>query len=204
VNIENILSVAPVMPMLVIHKLEQAVPLAQALVAGGFEVLEVTLRTPVSLDAVDAIAKALPDTLVGVGTLTRPEQFVQAADVGARFAVSPGLTHVLLSASAETEMAYLPGIFTPSEAMAARELGFDHLKFFPAKQAGGIGMLKTLAGPFPDLKFSPTGGVNAKNFRDYLALPNVECVGGTWIAPEEAIMAGDWDGITRRAKEALS
>lgn len=203
-EIEDILSIAPVIPVLVIHKLENAVPLAQALVTGGFKVLEVTLRTPVALDAVDAIAKALPDTLLGVGTLTRPEQFVQAADVGAQFAVSPGLTPDLLNASGELEMPFLPGVYTPSEAMVARDIGFSHLKFFPAQQDRGIGMLQALAGPFPELKFSPTGGVNADNFRDYLALPNVECVGGAWVAPEETVAAGDWDTITRLAAEALS
>jgi 2-dehydro-3-deoxyphosphogluconate aldolase/(4S)-4-hydroxy-2-oxoglutarate aldolase len=140
VEIEEIILAAPVMPVLVIHELEHAVPLARALVAGGLEVLEVTLRTPIAMDAVAAIAEALPDAVVGVGTLTRPEQFSQAAEAGAQFAVSPGLTQVMLNASAESGMPYLPGVFTPSEVMTARDIGFEYLKLFPAQQAGGPGM----------------------------------------------------------------
>lgn len=203
-NIQHILSSTPVLPVLVIKQLEHAVPLAQALVAGGIKVLEVTLRTPVALDAVNAIASAVPDAIVGVGTLTRPEQFVQASDSGARFAVSPGLTRMLLSASAESELPYLPGVFSPSEAMAARDFGFEYLKLFPAEQAGGLGMLKALASPFPELKFCPTGGVGADSFRDYLALSNVACVGGSWVAPASAIESGNWDEITRLARAATA
>ncbi len=198
-DIEEIISRAPVMPVLVIHELAHAVPLARALVEGGLGVLEVTLRTPIAMDAVAAIAKALPDTVVGIGTLTRPEQFSQAAEVGAQFAVSPGLTQVLLNASAESEMPYLPGVFTPSEMMTARDIGFEYLKLFPAEQAGGPGMLKALAGPFPELKFCPTGGVSKENYRDYLALDNVASVGGQWLAPPELIAAADWETITQLA-----
>lgn len=201
-KIEEVLTMAPVMPVLVIHKLEHAVPLAQALVAGGLKVLQITLRTPIALDALAAISKAVPDALVGVGTLTRPEQFVQAADAGAKFAVSPGLTQDLRNASEQCEMPYLPGVFTPSEVMAARDVGFTYLKLFPAKQAGGTGMLKALASPFPELKFCPIGGIGAEGFRDYLALPNVVCVGGSWVAPTAHVEAGDWDTITRLAYEA--
>lgn len=203
-NIEQILSSTPVMPVLVIKQLEHAVPLAQALVDGGIRVLEVTLRTPVALDAVKAIADEVTDAIVGVGTLTRPEQFVQASDNGARFAVSPGLTRMLLNASAEFDLPYLPGVFSPSEAMAARDVGFEHLKLFPAQQAGGLGMLKALASPFPELKFCPTGGIGADSFRDYLAQPNVACVGGSWVAPASAIESGNWDEITRLAREATA
>ena len=203
-NIEHILSSTPVLPVLVIKQLEHAVPLAQALVAGGITVLEVTLRTPVALDAVNAIASAVPDAIVGVGTLTRPEQFVQASDSGARFAVSPGLTRMLLSASAESELPYLPGVFSPSEAMAARDFGFESLQLVPAEQAGGLGLLKALASPLPDLKFCPTGGVGADSFRDYLALSNVACVGGSWVAPASAIESGNWDEITRLARAATA
>jgi len=202
VGIDEFILAAPVMPVLVIHDLEHAVPLAQALVSGGLKVLEVTLRTPVALEAVAAITDAVPDAVVGVGTLTRPEQFSLAAEAGAQFAVSPGLTQVMLSASAESGMPYLPSVFTPSEVMAARDMGFNYLKLFPAQQAGGAGMLAALAGPFPTLKFCPTGGINADNFRDYLALPNVVSVGGDWMVPAEAIAAGDWDTITRLATES--
>ena len=203
-NIEEILSSTPVMPVLVIKQLEHAVPLAQALVDGGIRVLEVTLRSAVALDAVKAIADAVPDAIVGVGTLTRPEQFVEASDHGAQFAVSPGLTRMLLNASAEFDLPYLPGVFSPSEAMAARDVGFEYLKLFPAQQAGGLGMLKAMASPFPELKFCPTGGISADSFREYLAQPNVACVGGSWVAPADAIESGDWDEITRLAREATT
>ena len=203
-NIEEILSSTPVMPVLVIKQLEHAVPLAQALVDGGIRVLEVTLRSAVALDAVKAIADAVPDAIVGVGTLTRPEQFVEASDHGAQFAVSPGLTRMLLNASAEFDLPYLPGVFSPSEAMAARDVGFEYLKLFPAQQAGGLGMLKAMASPFPELKFCPTGGISADSFREYLAQPNVACVGGSWVAPADAIENGNWDEITRLAREATT
>jgi 2-dehydro-3-deoxyphosphogluconate aldolase/(4S)-4-hydroxy-2-oxoglutarate aldolase len=204
VEIEDIISAAPVMPVLVIHELEKAVPLARALLEGGLRTIEVTLRTPVAMEALAAITRALPEATVGVGTLTRPEQFSQAAEAGAEFAVSPGLTRVMLNACGESAMPYLPGVFTPSEAMAARDIGFKYLKLFPAKQAGGIGMLNALAGPFPELKLCPTGGIDSSNFREFLALPNVPSVGGHWMAPQEAIAAGDWDTITRLAAETSS
>ena len=203
-EIEDIISAAPVMPVLVIHELEKAVPLARALLEGGLRTIEVTLRTPVAMEALAAITRALPEATVGVGTLTRPEQFSQAAEAGAEFAVSPGLTRVMLNACGESGMPYLPGVFTPSEAMAARDIGFKYLKLFPAKQAGGIGMLNALAGPFPELKLCPTGGIDSSNFREFLALPNVPSVGGHWMAPQEAIAAGDWDTITRLAAETSS
>ena len=201
-KIEEILPIAPVMPVIVIQKLEHAVPLAQALVAGGLKVLEVTLRTPVAMDAVREIAQAVPDALVGVGTLTRPEQFEQVAKAGARFAVSPGLTPALVEASKDSDLAFLPGVFTPSEAMQARDHGFSSLKLFPARQAGGLGMLKAMGSPFPDLSFCPTGGIDADSFRDYLALPNVACVGGSWVAPSALVEAGDWAAITELAAQA--
>ena len=203
-QIEEIITSTPVLPVLILHKLEHAVPLAHALVAGGIKVIEVTMRTPIALAAVEAIAKSVPEALIGVGTLTRPEQFVQAADAGAQFAVSPGLTRVLLNASDQVDMPYLPGVFTPSEVMAARDMGFQLLKLFPAAQCGGIGMLNALASPFPDLRFSPTGGISGDNFRDYLALPNVVSVGGDWMAPNDALEAGDWDRVARLAAEAMS
>ena len=203
-KIEEIITSTPVLPVLILHKLEHAVPLARALVAGGIEVIEVTMRTPIALAAVEAIARSVPEALVGVGTLTRPEQFVQAADAGAKFAVSRGLTRVLLNASGQADMPYLPGVFTPSEVMAARDIGFQYLKLFPAQQAGGPGMLEALASPFPELRFSPTGGISGENFRNYLALPNVVSVGGDWMAPTDALEAGDWDRVTRLTREAIS
>jgi len=201
-QIEDILTRSPVMPVLVIEDAKQAVPLARALQAGGIDVLEVTLRTPAALAAVEAIATALPDVVVGVGTLTRPEQFVLAAEAGARFAVSPGLTRVLLNAAEQSELPFLPGVFSPSEAMAAHDVGYRYLKLYPAHQAGGTGMLKAMAGPFPELSFCPTGGISADTFRDYLALPNVACVGGSWLAPAAAVAGQEWEVITRLAREA--
>jgi 2-dehydro-3-deoxyphosphogluconate aldolase/(4S)-4-hydroxy-2-oxoglutarate aldolase len=156
------------------------------------------------MDAVAAIVKDLPNIVVGVGTLTRPEQFSKAAEAGAQFAVSPGLTQVMLNACAESGMPYLPGVFTPSEVMTARSIGFEYLKLFPAQQAGGPGMLKALAGPFPDLKFCPTGGISEENFREYLALENVASVGGQWLAPAELVAAADWEAITQLAAGAVS
>ncbi len=190
------------MPVIVIEDLTHAVPLAKALVAGGLRVLEVTLRTPVAIDAVRSIAESVPDAIVGVGTLTHSEQFAKVIDAGAKFAVSPGLTPALAKASAQYDLPFLPGVFTPGEAMQARDAGFNHLKLFPAKQAGGIGMLKAMASPFPELTFCPTGGISAESFRDYLALPNVACVGGSWVAPSTLMRSGDWDGITELAREA--
>ncbi len=190
------------MPVIVIEDLTHAVPLAKALVAGGLRVLEVTLRTPVAIDAVRSIAESVPDAIVGVGTLTHSEQFAKVIDAGAKFAVSPGLTPALAKASAQYDLPFLPGVFTPGEAMQARDAGFNHLKLFPAKQAGGIGMLKAMASPFPELTFCPTGGISAESFRDYLALPNVACVGGSWVAPSTLMRGGDWDGITELAREA--
>lgn len=203
-NIESILKTAPVMPVIVIERLEHAVPLAAALVAGGLKVLEITLRTPVAMQAVAAITKAVPGAIVGVGTLTRPQQFAEAQAAGAQFAVSPGLTPALVSASAQSGLPFLPGVFTPGEAMQAREAGFRFLKLFPAKQAGGLGMLKALASPLPELGFCPTGGIDRDSFREYLALPNVACVGGSWVAPAELIRNGDWQAITALAAEATT
>lgn len=200
----QILGLAPVMPVIVIEDLAHAVPLAKALVAGGLRVLEVTLRTPVAMQAVAMIAAEVPEAVVGVGTLTRPEQFGEAEAAGAQFAVSPGLTPALVAASKQSAMPLLPGVFTPGEAMQAFEDGFRYLKLFPAKQAGGLGMLKALGGPLPELSFCPTGGISSTDFRDYLALPNVVCVGGSWVASLELMRAGDWQAITQLAAEATA
>ncbi len=201
-NVLEVMRIGPVIPVIVIDELVQAVPLAKALVAGGVRVLEVTLRTAPALDAIRLIAREVPDAIVGVGTLTRPQDFKDALDAGAQFGVSPGLTPAMIEAAHETKLPLLPGVFTPSDVIAARLAGFNQLKLFPAQQAGGIGMLKALGGPFPDVMFCPTGGVSAENAPDFLALPNVACVGGSWLVPKAAVTSGDWGKITALAKEA--
>jgi 2-dehydro-3-deoxyphosphogluconate aldolase/(4S)-4-hydroxy-2-oxoglutarate aldolase len=201
-NVLEVMRVGPVIPVIVIDDLAHAVPLARALVAGGVRVLEVTLRTAPALEAIRRIAREVPDAIVGVGTLTRPQDLKDALEAGARFGVSPGLTPALIQAARETGLPLLPGVMTPSEVIAARMAGFNQLKLFPAQQAGGIGMLKALGGPFPEVTFCPTGGVSAENAPDFLALPNVACVGGSWLAPKAAVTAGDWDNITALAKAA--
>jgi 2-dehydro-3-deoxyphosphogluconate aldolase/(4S)-4-hydroxy-2-oxoglutarate aldolase len=203
-NVLEIMRVGPVIPVIVIDKLADAVPLARALVTGGVRVLEVTLRTPVGLAAVKAIANEVEGAIVGVGTITRPEDFAQSLDAGAKFGVSPGLTPTLIEAARTSSLTLLPGVMTPSDVIAARAAGFSELKLFPAQQAGGMGMLKALGGPFPDVTFCPTGGVTAATAPDFLALPNVACVGGSWLTPNDAIAAGDWQRITALAREAAS
>jgi 2-dehydro-3-deoxyphosphogluconate aldolase / (4S)-4-hydroxy-2-oxoglutarate aldolase len=201
-NVLEVMHIGPVIPVIVIEELAQAVPLAQALVAGGVRVLEVTLRTAAGLEAIRVISREVPEAIVGVGTLTRPQDFNDVMAAGARFGVSPGLTPALIQAAHETKLPLLPGVMTPSDVIAARLAGFRELKLFPAQQAGGIGMLKALVGPFPDVTFCPTGGVSAETAPEYLALPNVACVGGSWLTPKAALAAGDWDAITALAKQA--
>lgn len=201
-NVLEVMRVGPVIPVIVIDELSQAVPLAKALVAGGVRVLEVTLRTQVALEAIRAIAREVEGAILGVGTLTRPEDFTQSIDAGARFGVTPGLTPALIQAARASGLPLLPGVMTPSELIAARAAGFSELKLFPAQQAGGIGMLKAMSGPFPDVTFCPTGGVTLASAPDFLALPNVACVGGSWLTPKEAVAAGDWAKITSLAREA--
>lgn len=198
----EILHASPVMPVIAIQRLDDAVPLAKALVAGGIRVLEITLRTPHGLDAIRAISEAVPEAIVGVGTLTRPEEFVLARDAGAVFGVSPGLTAALIKAAQQSGLPLLPGVMTPSEAMAAREAGFLQLKLFPAVPAGGVGMLKALGGPLPDLVFCPTGGIAQQTAPAFLACENVSCVGGSWLTPNDVIAHGDWAGITALAYSA--
>jgi 2-dehydro-3-deoxyphosphogluconate aldolase / (4S)-4-hydroxy-2-oxoglutarate aldolase len=192
----------PVIPVIVIQRLEQAVPLAQALVEGGVKVLEVTLRTPVALAAIEAIARAVPEAVVGAGTLRRAADAKAARDAGSVFAVSPGYTAELGAACRAAGLPLLPGVATGSEVMAAMADGLDFLKFFPAVQAGGIPMLKALAGPFPDIAFCPTGGITPETAPQFLALPNVVVCGGSWLTPAEAVEAGDWARITQLAREA--
>ena len=201
-KVEAILARAPVIPVIVIDRVEDAVPLAGALVRGGLPVLEVTLRTTVALDAIAAIAREVEGAILGVGTVTEARHFEQAQQAGATFAVSPGLTDALREAAAGSELPLLPGVFTPSEVMRARDAGFTAMKLFPASQAGGIGMLKALAGPLPDAVFCPTGGIGANDFRNYLALPNVACVGGSWVCPADRVASGDWEAIEQLAAAA--
>lgn len=199
----EILRQGPVVPVMVIQKLEHAVPLAMALVAGGIRVLEITLRTPVAVEAISAISRDVTGAIVGAGTVTRPEELKTVAEAGAIFAISPGLTMELLQAANLGPIPLIPGISTVSELMTGMALGYTHFKFFPAEAAGGVNMLKAIAGPFPQIAFCPTGGVTPVNYLDYLALPNVTCVGGSWVAPQEAMDRGDWARITDLAREAV-
>lgn len=201
-NVLDVMRIGPVIPVIVIEDLAHAVPLAEALRAGGVRVLEITLRTAVALEAIRAVAREVPEAIVGAGTLTRPQDFADALAAGARFGVSPGLTPELIQTAQETRLPLLPGVMTPSDTIAARMAGFGALKLFPAQQAGGVGMLKALGGPFPDVMFCPTGGVSPENAPDFLALPNVACVGGSWLTPQPALIAGDWGRITALAQEA--
>ena len=201
-NALEVMRIGPVIPVIVIEELSHAVPLAKALVAGGVRVLEVTLRTPVGLAAISAIAREVEGAIVGVGTITRPEDFKQSLDAGARFGVSPGLTPALIEAAHASGLPLLPGVMTPSEVIAARSAGFSQLKLFPAQQAGGLGMLKALGSVFPDVTFCPTGGLSVESAPEFLALPNVACVGGSWLTPQDAIKAGDWGKITALARTA--
>jgi 2-dehydro-3-deoxyphosphogluconate aldolase / (4S)-4-hydroxy-2-oxoglutarate aldolase len=203
-KIREIMQLSPVIPVLIIEHLEHAVPLARALCAGGVCVLEVTLRTAVALAAIEAIRREVPEAIVGVGTLTRPADFTTAANAGAQFGVSPGLTPELARAANSVSFPLLPGVMTPTEVIAARLHGFDALKLFPAQQAGGVGMLKALASPFADVVFCPTGGITRETASDYLAQPNVLCVGGSWLAPARLLHEGDWVAIKNLAREAAS
>lgn len=198
----DIMHASPVIPVIAIDDIHHAVPMAKALAAGGIRVLEVTLRTAHGLDAIRAIAEQVPDAIVGVGTLTQPEEFAAAREAGAVFGVSPGLTPALIRAAKSSGLPLLPGTMTPSEIMAAREAGFLQLKLFPAVPAGGVGMLNAIAGPLGDVMFCPTGGISQESAAQFLACKNVACVGGSWLTPKEALQAGDWDRITALARAA--
>lgn len=202
--IDEILAAGPVMPVIVLDRVEDAVPLAEALVGGGVRVLEITLRTPAALDCVRAIRAAVPAAIVGVGTLTGAAQIDAARAAGAAFGVSPGLTRELLVHAAREGFPFLPGAMTPSEVMYALDAGCSAMKFFPAGPAGGIEMLKALAGPFPRVTFCPTGGIDAASAPRYLALPNVACVGGSWLAPANLVAARNWEEIRGRARAAAA
>ena len=199
----DIMRSASVIPVIAIDDPEHAVPLAQALVAGGICVLEVTLRTAHGLDAIRAMAQ-VPGAIVGVGTLTQGEEFKAARDAGAVFGVSPGLTTALIEAARTSGLPLLPGVMTPSEVMAAREAGFRQLKLFPAVPAGGVGMLNAIGGPLPDVTFCPTGGISIETAPQFLACKNVACVGGSWLTPKDAIKAGNWALITELARAAAA
>jgi 2-dehydro-3-deoxyphosphogluconate aldolase/(4S)-4-hydroxy-2-oxoglutarate aldolase len=193
---------APVIPVIVLHDVKDAVPLARALVAGGIRMLEVTLRTREALECIEIIAKEVPDAVPGAGTIRSAADAQASALAGARFGVSPGYTRAVGKACHDLGLPLLPGVATGSEIMLAQEDGFTELKFFPAVQAGGIAMLKAWQGPFGDVKFCPTGGVTAANAHEFLSLANVACVGGSWIVPTDAIAAGDWGRIEALAREA--
>ncbi len=201
---KEVLNACPVMPVMVIQNLDDAVPLARALVAGGIKVLEITLRTPIALDAIRLISQEVKDAIVGAGTIANPAQLQAAEDAGAVFAISPGITPSLLNAANNGNIALIPGIATLSELMLGMEFGLDHFKFFPAEAAGGIPMLKAIAGPFPQATFCPTGGISPGNYNEYLQLPNVACVGGSWLAPQSAVTEKNWAKITELAQKAVA
>ena len=200
----EVMSDAPVIPVIVLSDVAHAVPLARALVAGGIRMLEVTLRTPVALACIEAIAREVPEAVAGAGTVRSAADAQASAKAGARFAVSPGYTHSVGKACRELGLPLLPGVATGGEIMAAQEDGYNQLKFFPAMQAGGLAMLKAWQGPFGDVKFCPTGGVTAANAPEFLALSNIVCVGGSWLTPQDAVQAGDWGRITQLAREAVA
>ncbi|MBB3017987.1 2-dehydro-3-deoxyphosphogluconate aldolase/(4S)-4-hydroxy-2-oxoglutarate aldolase [Microvirga lupini] len=203
-QLADLLRSGPVVPVITLERVEDAVPLARALVAGGLRLLEITLRTPAAADAAAAIIHDVPEAIVGIGTVLTPKDLERAQALGARYALSPGATPDLLDAASRSEMPFIPGIATASELMMALAHGFQTVKFFPAVAAGGIPALKALAGPFPQARFCPTGGVDEKNAKDWLALPNVVAIGGSWICPLSDIRAGAWDEITAKAQRAVA
>jgi len=200
----EILQAGPVVPVLVIDKLAHAVPLARALVAGGVRVLEIVLRTPVAIDAIRAIVREVPQAITGAGTVLNGQDLRAVTEAGAVFAISPGLTRELLDAALQGPIALIPGIATISELMFGFDKGYRQFKFFPAEAAGGIAMLKAIGGPFPQVSFCPTGGITAANYRDYLALKNVACVGGSWIVASDLVEAQSWDAITDLAAKTIA
>jgi 2-dehydro-3-deoxyphosphogluconate aldolase/(4S)-4-hydroxy-2-oxoglutarate aldolase len=202
VNIDELMSTGPVIPVLTIDRLQDAVPLARALVDGGLRPLEITLRTACALEAIAAIAREVPGAIVGAGTVLNAADFDRAIQAGARFIVSPGLTDPLIAAARASDIPFLPGVVTAGEVMRGLDAGLTRFKFFPAESSGGAAALKALNGPFAACRFCPTGGISAASAPDYLALPNVACVGGAWVAPTDAVKAGDWARITMLASAA--
>ena len=199
-----IMNLAPVIPVLTVRSVEDGVAQARALVAGGLTAIEVTLRTPAAIAAIKAIAAQVPGAVPGAGTIVEAEQINEAVAAGARFLVSPGASPALARAAAQSPVPFLPGCATASEAIALRDLGFRSLKFFPAEAAGGARLLASLAAPLPDLRFCPTGGIDLKKAPDYLSLPNVVCVGGSWMLPKEALAAGDYALVEKLSREAAA
>jgi 2-dehydro-3-deoxyphosphogluconate aldolase/(4S)-4-hydroxy-2-oxoglutarate aldolase len=200
----SLLDRVPVVPVVVINDLSHAVPLARALARGGLPVVELTLRTPVALDAIRAISAEVPEVLIGAGTIVERKDAALAVDAGAAFLVSPGATPELLDAMEDTGVRFLPGVATVSEVLAVYARGLREMKFFPAEAAGGTAYLKAIAGPLPQVRFCPTGGITRASAASYLALPNVGCVGGSWLTPSAALAAGDWDAIEQLARDAAS
>ncbi|NBJ11861.1 bifunctional 4-hydroxy-2-oxoglutarate aldolase/2-dehydro-3-deoxy-phosphogluconate aldolase [Microvirga arsenatis] len=203
-TLADLLRAGPIVPVITLERVEDAVPLARALVAGGLRLLEITLRTPAAADSAAAIIREVPEAIVGIGTVLTPKDLERAQALGARYALSPGATPDLLQAASRSAMPFIPGIATASELMAALAHGFQTVKFFPAVAAGGIPALKALAGPFPQARFCPTGGIDEKNVKDWLALPNVVAAGGSWICSTSDIRAQAWDTITAKAKQAVA
>ncbi len=199
----SLLSNSPVVPVITIEDLESAVPLARALVAGGLSVLEITLRTPCAMAAIERICDQVPEAVAGAGTVTRAEDFSLLKDLGAQFAISPGATPALYEAAADSGLPFLPGIASASELMQGLERGYDCFKFFPANAIGGVVALRALYGPFPNARFCPTGGITEETLSDYLSLPNVVAAGGSWFAPAADVAAGRWELITERARRIV-
>ncbi len=200
----DVLNSGPVVPVMVIENIDHAVPLARALIAGGIKVLEITLRSDVAIAAIRRVAREVPDAIVGAGTIASAHDLAAVTEAGAVFAISPGLTPALLKAANQGPIALIPGISTASELMLGMEQGYTEFKFFPAEAAGGVAMLKSIGGPFPQITFCPTGGVSPKNYNNYLALDNVACVGGSWIVPKNSIEQEDWQNITKLARAAIT
>jgi len=200
----ELFNAGPVVPVIVITQIEQALPLAQALLDGGISVMEVTLRTDCALKAIADIAEAFPESLIGAGTVLNPEQLAQVEQAGAKFAISPGATNALLEAGQAGNIPFIPGVVSPSELMNAQAYNYDHFKFFPAETNGGVKALKALGAPFRGIKICPTGGISLSNAPDYLALDIVDCIGGSWIVPVDLVEAGQWDKITQLCKEAVA
>lgn len=203
-QVQALLAACPLVPVIAINKPEDALPLGKALVAGGINILEITLRTPYGLDAIRELRAELPDVWVGAGTVTTVEQYKQVEEAGAQFVITPGLTEALLDYAINAKAPLLPGVSTLSEMMMGYQRGFRHFKFFPAEASGGKAALKAFSGPFPDVVFCPTGGIGKDTARDYLALSNVAAVGGSWLTPKDAIEAGDWERVTEIARESLA
>lgn len=201
---EQILMTGPVVPVIVVNKLEHAVPMAKALVAGGVNVLEVTLRTPCAMDAIKAMIKEVPEAIVGAGTVINAGQLKAVTDIGVQFAISPGITESLLQAAVAGPVPLIPGISTVSELMTGMDYGLREFKFFPAEANGGVKALQAISGPFPQVRFCPTGGISPSNYRDYLALKSVLCIGGSWLVPADALETGNYEHITQLAKEAVA